>query len=98
MSKETPNRESLLLNLVCNIALPTLVLTKLSGENRLGPTWGMVVALAFPFGWILLFLPRTRRPLLVAAAVYGVLTALAVGGPAGASMPAQSSRQPSESS
>lgn len=44
-------RESLLLNLVCNLAIPTFVLMKLSGEDRLGPLWGMIVALAFPLGY-----------------------------------------------
>ena len=32
-------QESLLLNLLCNIALPTLILTKLSGEQFLELSW-----------------------------------------------------------
>jgi hypothetical protein len=43
-----PKQESLLLNLVCNIILPTLILTKLSGEHYLGIKLAIVVALAFP--------------------------------------------------
>jgi hypothetical protein len=78
MSKEPPKRESLLLNLVCNIALPTLVLTKLSGENRLGPTWGMVVALAFPFGYGVYDLIRRRKTNLFS--IVGVLSVLLTGG------------------
>ena len=77
MSKETPKRESLLLNLACNIALPTLVLTKLSGENRLGPAWGMVVALAFPFGYGVYDLIRRRKTNLFS--IVGVLSVLLTG-------------------
>jgi len=41
-------RESMLLNLLCNLVLPTLILTKLSGDNYLGIKLAIVVALAFP--------------------------------------------------
>lgn len=52
MSTPTPRKqESILLNLACNIALPTFILTKLSEEKYLGPLWGLVVALAFPVGY-----------------------------------------------
>ncbi len=43
-----PKRESLLANLLLNIVIPTLILTKFSGEDQLGIKWGIVVALAFP--------------------------------------------------
>lgn len=43
-----PKEESLLLNLVCNIILPTLILTKFSGENYLGIKLTIIIALAFP--------------------------------------------------
>lgn len=46
-----PKRENLLLNLVCNLIVPTLVLMKLSSDRFLGPIWGLVVALAFPVGY-----------------------------------------------
>jgi hypothetical protein len=56
-----PKKENLLLNLACNLAIPTFVLMKLSDEPhlgpvwgfvpRLGPQWGMIVALAFPLGY-----------------------------------------------
>jgi len=41
-------RESMLLNLLCNLVLPTLILTKLSSDNYLGIKLAIVVALAFP--------------------------------------------------
>ena len=48
MTETAPKRENLLLNLVFNIVIPTLILTKFSGDNQLGPQLGIVVALAFP--------------------------------------------------
>lgn len=53
MSAPAPKkkRENIFINLICNIAVPTVVLTKLSGPERLGPQWGMIVALAFPLGY-----------------------------------------------
>jgi len=44
-------RENLLLNLAFNIAIPSLLLAKASTPERLGPVWGLVVALAFPVGY-----------------------------------------------
>jgi len=41
-------RESLLGNILLNIVIPTLILTKLSGEQHLGPAGALIVALAFP--------------------------------------------------
>lgn len=51
VSSPTPKQENLLLNLVCNLVLPALVLSKLSTPERLGPVYGLVVALAFPLGY-----------------------------------------------
>lgn len=51
MTTRPPKRENLLLNLVFNIALPSLVLSKLSTPDRLGPVVGLVAALAFPLGY-----------------------------------------------
>tara|TARA_B110000503_G_scaffold143268_1_gene243633 strand:+ start:12344 stop:13057 length:714 start_codon:yes stop_codon:yes gene_type:complete len=41
-------KESLLLNMAFNILIPTLVLTKLSGEEYLGIKLAIIVALSFP--------------------------------------------------
>ena len=46
--KPPEKRESLLLNLAFNIAIPTLVLTKLSGDDYLGIKLAIIVALSFP--------------------------------------------------
>lgn len=48
-NNQTPEKqESLLLNLLCNIILPTLILTKLSNDAYLGIKLAIIVALAFP--------------------------------------------------
>ena len=46
-----PQRESLLLNLGLNIVAPSLVLSKLSTPDALGPGAALLVALAFPLGY-----------------------------------------------
>lgn len=51
MSSHRPKQENLLVNLLFNIVIPTLILTKFSGPERLGPAWGIVVALCFPIGY-----------------------------------------------
>jgi len=43
--------ENLFLNLICNVALPTAIMSWGSGERALGPKWGLVVALLFPLGY-----------------------------------------------
>lgn len=71
-------RENLLLNLICNIAVPTLVLTKLSGETRLGPQWGIVVALLFPLGYGIYDLIQRKKTNLFS--VVGICSVLLTGG------------------
>ena len=44
-------RENPLLNIGLNIALPAIVLMQLSREDRLGPVYGLLLALAFPVGY-----------------------------------------------
>ncbi len=39
------------LNLLCNVVLPGFLLGQLSKDTRLGPVWGLVVALAVPLGY-----------------------------------------------
>ena len=47
-SQPPEKQESLLLNLACNLLVPTLILTKLSGEEYLGIKMAILVALSFP--------------------------------------------------
>lgn len=49
-----PHKENMLVNILMNIVIPTLILTKLSGDTvmghpwGLGAKWGLIVALSFP--------------------------------------------------
>jgi hypothetical protein len=78
VSHTAPKKESLLLNLACNILVPTLVLTKLSTESRLGPVKGLLVALAFPLGYGLYdFATRKKTNLF---SIIGLVSVLLTGG------------------
>ena len=69
MSSESENtahpvpkkRESLLANLLLNIVIPTLILTKLSGDEYLGTKLAIVIALAFPLAYGLKDFVATRK-------------------------------------
>ena len=71
-------RENLLINIVCNIVVPTIVLTKLSGDHRLGPLWGLVVALLFPLGYGIYDFGRRRKANFVS--ILGIVSVLLTGG------------------
>ena len=50
-AKPEPKKENMLVNLVFNMVIPFVILSKLSGEEHLGTEWAVVVALAFPFAY-----------------------------------------------
>lgn len=78
MSKPPPKRENLLVNLLFNIAIPALVLSKLSTPERLGPVVGLIVALAFPLGYgVMDFLQRRQANFV---SVIGFVSILLTGG------------------
>ncbi|WP_346836916.1 VC0807 family protein [Microbulbifer sp. SAOS-129_SWC] len=76
--RSEPRRESLLANLALNIVIPTLILTKLSGDAWLGTKWAIVVALAFPLGYGLRDLVRSRRVNFFSA--LGIVSIMLTGG------------------
>lgn len=59
-AKPRPPAENVWVNLVCNAVLPGVVLTQLSKENRLGPVWGLVIALSIPLGYGIYDLVKRR--------------------------------------
>jgi len=76
---DTPKRpENLVLNLICNIAIPTLILMKFSSDKWLGPVGGLLVALAFPFGYGLWDFSRRREMNLFS--IIGFVSVLLSGG------------------
>ncbi len=78
MSFRQPKRENLLLNLVCNLVVPTIVLTKLSGDRWLGPQWGIAVAILFPLAYGIYDLLLRKKWNLFS--VVGVASVLLTGG------------------
>lgn len=66
------------IDLLISIVIPSVILMKFSGEEHLGATGGLLVALAFPIGWGLLeLIQRGRRNLM---AILGVVSVLLTGG------------------
>jgi len=47
-AQKSQKKPSMLANLAFNIIIPTLIMTKLSSEDYLGPVYSIVVALSFP--------------------------------------------------
>lgn len=78
MTTPPAKRENLFVNLIFNIALPSLVLSKLSKPEYLGPVWGLVVALAFPIGYGLWDFAQRRKTNPVS--IIGFVSVLATGG------------------
>ncbi len=67
-------KENLLINLTCNLVIPFLILSKLSGEARLGPVWALVAALAFPLGYFVHdFIQRRQANFIAILGFVGVL-------------------------
>lgn len=67
-----------LLEIVVTILLPAIVLMQLSKPERLGTTWALVLALAFPLGWGLREAITRRK--LSWMALLGVVSTLLTGG------------------
>lgn len=64
----------LLANLGFNLIIPTLILTKLGKEEYLGPSWAIVVALAFPIIYGLKDFRVTHKP-----NVFSILGVISIG-------------------
>lgn len=77
-TRKPPKKESLLVNLLVNIVIPTLILTKLSSDDYLGVQWAIVVALAFPLGYGLRDFIATRKINVFSA--LGFISVLLTGG------------------
>ena len=75
---EQKKKPSPFLDLIISILIPSLILMKLSGEDKLGPTMALVVALAFPIGYgIYDFVINGNRNIM---ALLGVISVLLTGG------------------
>ncbi len=73
-----PKKENLFVNLIVNIVIPTLILTKLSSDEYLGPTLSLIIALAFPLGYGLWDYQQRRKWNLFS--ILGLISVLLTGG------------------
>lgn len=77
-NQEAEPQESVWLNLIMNIAIPSLIMMKGSSEDYLGPTWGLIVALCFPLGYGIYDFFRTSK--VNWFSVIGIISVLLTGG------------------
>lgn len=74
MTRKQVRPSTSLAQLVVNFVIPIIVLTKFSGPNQLGPTKGMLVALAFPVAFEVYNVWKRRKlSMLSVFAVGGIL-------------------------
>lgn len=73
-----PKKENVLINLLCNLIVPTVVLMRFSTDRWLGPLWGLVVAVSFPLGYGIYDLLARRKTNLLS--VLGTISVLLSGG------------------
>jgi len=79
VSQEEPTKKPRpFIDLIISIVIPSVILMKMSGDDRLGPTMALVVALAFPIGYGLyeLLFNGKRNGM----ALLGVVSVLLTGG------------------
>ncbi len=67
-----------LIDLLVSVVVPSLILMKLSGDDKLGATGGLLLALAFPIGWGLYELITHKKKNYIA--LLGVISVLLTGG------------------
>jgi MFS family permease len=78
MSAKPEQRESILLSLGINIAIPAVILMRFSGEEALGPVGGLIVALLFPLTYGMVDFARRREWNIVS--ILGFVSVLLTGG------------------
>lgn len=77
-SQPAPKKHNMLANILFNIVIPTLILSKLSTEQYLGPVFGVVVALAFPLVYGVRDYLKAHKPNFFS--ILGVINVLLTGG------------------
>jgi hypothetical protein len=74
-------------NLAFNMIIPVLIMTKLSGEDSLGPAWSIVAALIFPISFGLWDLKQSGK--VNAFSILGVASVILTGGISLLQLPAE---------
>lgn len=88
MSETKPQKQGgFLANLAFNIVIPVLIMSKLSGEEYLGPAWSIVAALIFPIGYGLWDLKQSGK--FNAFSILGIVSVFLTGGISLLELPAE---------
>jgi hypothetical protein len=88
MSTEKPKKSGGMLgNLAFNIVIPVLIMTKLSGEDSLGPAWSIVAALVWPIAYGLWDLKQSGK--VNAFSILGIISVILTGGISLLKLPAE---------
>jgi len=74
-------------NLAFNIVIPVLIMTKLSGEDSLGPAWSIVAALIWPIAYGLWDLKQSGK--VNAFSILGIISVILTGGISLLKLPAE---------
>lgn len=77
MNATTDQRENALANILFNIVIPAIVLSKFSAPEKLGPVAGLLVGLAFPLGYGIYDFARRRQANLIS--ILGFVSILLTG-------------------
>lgn len=75
---KAPQKGGFFSNLLFNIVIPVVILSKFSDEASLGPLWSIVVALSFPVGYGLWEMRSTKK--VNGFSILGVVSVLLTGG------------------
>ncbi|MFT2090430.1 VC0807 family protein [Paraglaciecola sp. 2405UD69-4] len=88
MTQSKPKKQpGMLGNLAFNIVIPVLILTKLSGDDYLGPAWSIVAALIFPIGFGLWDLKQSGK--VNPFSILGIVSVFLTGGISLLELPAE---------
>ena len=61
MNRSPAHKPRPMVDLIVSVILPSFILMKLSGDDKLGVSGGLMLALAFPLGWGLFELVKYRK-------------------------------------
>ncbi|MCL1092363.1 VC0807 family protein [Shewanella kaireitica] len=78
MSSTSTHKPRPLVDLIVSIAIPAFILMKLSGEDQLGASGGLILALSFPLGWGIFELIKYKKFNFIA--LLGLANVLLTGG------------------
>jgi hypothetical protein len=67
-----------MINILITLVIPVIILTRFSGDDSLGPTRGLLLALAFPIGWAAYEMYKQRK--IGWTPIMGVVSVLLTGG------------------